>query len=143
MATTSGKDGLFDENPDEGLIADFSQGPKTALAHAGTDFGSSSLTQRQRVLQHILPLQGIKQGDAWRDSGAHNDTLALALKTFDVIIDHTSLRIRIDQVFHQGCRIPEEVLGPDEMRAAWLISGAGHDQLSPHNDVGETATWVG
>ena len=97
MAATSGKHGLFDENPNAGLSDDVPKAPGPASSEAATGFWSASLTQRQRVLLHILPLQGIKQSDAWRDSRVQYDTLALALKTFDVIIDHTGFGAQVNR----------------------------------------------
>lgn len=60
-------------------------------------FWPASLTQRQRVLLHVLPLQDFKNSDSLRDHGAHYDTLALALKTFDVIIDHTGFGAQVNR----------------------------------------------
>lgn len=57
-----------------------------------------SLTHRLRVLLHTTPLQDLRLGDSRRDPELrHYDSLALAIKMFDLIIDHAGLDSEIDR----------------------------------------------
>ena len=59
---------------------------------------ATHLTEKTRVLLHILPLIELRQGDARRDDALrHYDALALALRVFDLIVDHMGLEREIDR----------------------------------------------
>lgn len=96
MGSSRDTSDLFDDGrPEEGQPQD-----PLPLRPADSDpssFWPASLTQRQRVLLHVLPLLNLKTGDALRDHDAHYDTLSLVLKTFDVIIDHTGFGAQVDR----------------------------------------------
>ena len=56
------------------------------------------LTQRLRVLLHTTPLHDLHRADNLRDADLrHYDSLALALKVFDVIIEHTGFDHEVDR----------------------------------------------
>jgi hypothetical protein len=56
------------------------------------------LTRRLRVLLHTLPLDGMRRGDAIRDTELrHYDGLALALRVLDVVIDRLGLEAEADR----------------------------------------------
>jgi len=59
---------------------------------------ANHLTEKTRVLLHIIPLIELRQGDARvAPSLRHYDGLALALKVFDLIVDHMGLDREIDK----------------------------------------------
>lgn len=48
----------------------------------------ADLTRRLRVLLHTLPLNGLRRSDAIRDAEfRHYDSLALALRVLDAVVD--------------------------------------------------------
>jgi hypothetical protein len=56
-----------------------------------------ALTRRTRVLLHALPILNLKLADAKRDPEFHHyDSLALAMKSLDLIIENTGLDAEID-----------------------------------------------
>lgn len=56
------------------------------------------LTRRLRVLLHTLPLDGLRRSDAMRDAELrHYDSLALALRVLDVVIDRLGLEAEADR----------------------------------------------
>ncbi len=58
------------------------------------------LTEKTRVLLHIIPLIELRQGDTRvAESLRHYDGLALALKVFDLIVDHMGLERAIDRAY--------------------------------------------
>jgi len=63
----------------------------------GADW-SPDLTRRLRVLLHTLPLDGLRRSDAMRDAELrHYDSLALALRVLDVVIDRLGLEAEADR----------------------------------------------
>ncbi|HSF23250.1 MAG TPA: hypothetical protein VLE20_03410, partial [Blastocatellia bacterium] len=62
------------------------------------DGWSADLTRRLRVLLHTLPLDGMRRSDAIRDfEFRHYDSLALALRVLDVVIDRLGLEAEADR----------------------------------------------
>jgi len=62
------------------------------------DHWPSDLTRRLRVLLHTLPLDGLRRSDAIRDAELrHYDSLALALRVLDVVIDRLGLEAEADR----------------------------------------------
>ena len=58
----------------------------------------ADLTRRLRVLLHTLPLDGVRRGDAIRDTELrHYDGLALALRVLDLVIDRLGLEAEADR----------------------------------------------
>lgn len=58
----------------------------------------ADLTRRLRVLLHTLPLDGLRRSDAIRDAELrHYDSLALALRVLDVVIDRLGLEAESDR----------------------------------------------
>src|SRR5262245_44501158 len=58
----------------------------------------ADLTRRLRVLLPALPLDGMRRGDAIRDTEfRHYDSLALALRVLDVVIDRLGLEAEADR----------------------------------------------
>jgi tetratricopeptide (TPR) repeat protein len=58
----------------------------------------ADVTRRLRVLLHTAPLAVLRRGDALRDPELrHYDTLALALRLFDVVIDRLGLEDEADR----------------------------------------------
>lgn len=56
------------------------------------------LTRRLRVLLHTLPLDGLRRSDGMRDPAfRHYDSLALALRVLDVVIDRLGLEVEADR----------------------------------------------
>ena len=71
-----------------------------------------SLTDKLRVLLHTTPLLELKQSDARRDPELrHYDSLALAVKALDVIIENMGLDTEAD-------RAPADDAGRDRTRGA-------------------------
>lgn len=67
-------------------------------AAAATDTWHPDLTRRLRVLLHTLPLDGLRRSDAMRDAEfRHYDSMTLALRVLDVIIDHLGLESEADR----------------------------------------------
>ena len=59
---------------------------------------ANHLTEKTRVLLHIIPLIELRQGDTRvAEPLRHYDGLALALKVFDLIVDHMGLERAIDR----------------------------------------------
>lgn len=59
---------------------------------------ATHLTEKTRVLLHIIPLIELRQGDTKvAPALRHYDGLALALKVFDLIVDHMGLEREIDR----------------------------------------------
>jgi len=57
-----------------------------------------SLTHRLRVLLHTAPLHDLRLGDSRRDPEIrHYDTLALAIKVFDLVVDHAGLDREVER----------------------------------------------
>jgi hypothetical protein len=58
----------------------------------------ADLTRRLRVLLHTSPLDGLRRSDAIRDAEfRHYDSLALALRVLDVVIDRLGLEAEADR----------------------------------------------
>lgn len=58
----------------------------------------ADLTRRLRVLLHTLPLDSLRRSDAIRDvEFRHYDSLALALRVLDVVIDRVGLEAEADR----------------------------------------------
>lgn len=63
-----------------------------------SDGWPSDLTRRLRVLLHTLPLDGLRRSEALRDAELrHYDSLALALRVLDVVIDRLGLEAEADR----------------------------------------------
>lgn len=61
---------------------------------------ANHLTEKTRVLLHVIPLIELRQGDTRvAPTLRHYDGLALALKVFDLIVDHMGLEREIDKAF--------------------------------------------
>jgi hypothetical protein len=59
---------------------------------------SEALMHRSRVLLHTAPLHDLRAGDAHLDEERrHYDSLSLALKIIDVIIENTGLDREVDR----------------------------------------------
>lgn len=57
----------------------------------------ADLTRRLRVLLHTLPLDSLRRGDAIRDADLrHFDSMALALRVLDIVIDRLGLEAEAD-----------------------------------------------
>jgi tetratricopeptide (TPR) repeat protein len=69
--------------------------PAKPVAPRGWD---PSLTHRLRVLLHTTPLHDLRRSDNLRDPELrHYDSLAIAIKSFDLVIEHTGLDNEIDR----------------------------------------------
>ncbi len=56
-----------------------------------------SLTRRMRVLLHALPILNLKRSDSMRDPELqHYDSLVLAMKSIDLIIENMGLGQEVD-----------------------------------------------
>src|SRR5262249_33060243 len=56
------------------------------------------LTRRLRVLLHTSPLDGLRRSDAIRDAEfRHYDSVALALRVLDIVIDRLGLEAEADR----------------------------------------------
>lgn len=74
--------------PDGEIVGTTSEMPADSLR----DGWPADLTRRLRVLLHTLPLDGMRRSDAMRDAELrHYDSLALALRLLDVVIDRVGL----------------------------------------------------
>jgi hypothetical protein len=63
-----------------------------------TDAWPADLTRRLRVLLHTLPLDGMRRGDSLRDPELrHFDSLALALRVLDLVIDRLGMEVEADR----------------------------------------------
>lgn len=72
--------------------------PDHASADAVDERWPADLTRRLRVLLHTLPLDGLRRSDAIRDAEfRHYDSLALALRVLDVVIDRLGLEAEADR----------------------------------------------
>lgn len=68
---------------------------KAPAANSSGDEWPADLTRRLRVLLHTSPLDGLRRSDAIRDAEfRHYDSLALALRVLDVVIDRSVWRQR-------------------------------------------------
>jgi hypothetical protein len=68
----------------------------STVAH--TDGWPADLTRRLRVLLHTLPLDGMRRSDALRDPDLrHYDSLALALRVLDLVIDRLGMEVEADR----------------------------------------------
>ncbi len=90
-----------DNNPLLPLMsaADALEGMKPAVHSAGNAaIWPPALTQRFRVLLHALPLFQARINDPMRDpENRHYDSMALAMKVLDLIIENTGLGSEIDR----------------------------------------------
>jgi hypothetical protein len=90
-----------DNNPLLPLMsaADALEGMKPAVHSAGNaTIWPPALTQRFRVLLHALPLFQARINDPMRDpENRHYDSMALAMKVLDLIIENTGLGSEIDR----------------------------------------------
>ena len=91
------------------ILPDFFGEQSYAPSNSGLEFTASaqrhslthwhpSLTHRLRVLLHTAPLQDLRLGDSRRDPELrHYDSLALAIKMFELIIDRAGLHEEVDR----------------------------------------------
>lgn len=87
----------------------------------------ADLTRRLRVLLHTLPLDGLRRSDAIRDEEfRHYDSLALALKVLDVVIDRLGLEAEADR--EVVTRVLRPVLSAMDATAGIAPSPKRHDQ---------------
>jgi hypothetical protein len=83
--------------PRDAHLADF-DGPPGAVFVPNPDGWPTDLTRRLRVLLHTLPLDGMRRGDAMRDAELrHYDSLALALRVLDLVIDRLGMEVEADR----------------------------------------------
>jgi hypothetical protein len=98
----------------------------------GTDEHTSGwppgLTRRLRVLLHTLPLDGMRRGDAVRDSELrHYDSLALALCVLDFVIDRLGLEAEADR--EVVARLLRPVLAAMDAAAGVSVSAERHERM--------------
>lgn len=88
----------------------------------------SDLTRRLRVLLHTLPLDGMRRSDANRDvEFRHYDSLTLALRVLDVVIDRLGLEAEADR--EVLTRILRPVLSAMDAAAGVDPSPERHDRM--------------
>ena len=107
-------------------------GVDDAAEHAaGTTVGEgwpADLTRRLRVLLHTLPLDGLRRSDAIRDAELrHYDSLALALRMLDVVIDRLGLEAEADR--EAVTRVLRPVLAAMDVAAGVDPSPARHERM--------------
>jgi hypothetical protein len=73
-------------------------GPDGLKPGSTNDAWPAELTRRLRVLLHTLPLDGLRRADSMRDEDLrHYDSLALALRVLDLVIDRLGLEQEADR----------------------------------------------
>lgn len=78
--------------------ADIASLPELAPTNLIGEGWPADLTRRLRVLLHTSPLDGLRRSDAIRDAEfRHYDSLALALRVLDVVIDRLGLEAEADR----------------------------------------------
>ena len=116
--------------------------PKT---YSATPTGwSADLTHRLRVLLHAWPLHDLRRGDGYVEPEVrHYDSLTLALRTFDFIIEHMGLDQEADSPRVRGALAPllesmdrAAELSPDAKRhdlvVERLLAGLRNDGAGRH-----------
>lgn len=100
-STSSQQVSLFEQ------AAETQEQDRTAVNRSGPPAWDPALTHRLRVLLHTAPLHELRLGDSRRDPELrHYDSLALAMKVFDLVIDSAGLDREVDR-----SRV-EQALGP-------------------------------
>jgi hypothetical protein len=100
-----------------------------APSSEGSFHWDSALTRRLRVLLHTGPLHALRASDSRRDpSLRHYDSMALALKVMDLVVEHTGLEREVDRSMLLGALSPLLVaadsaagIPPDPARHALMI----------------------
>ncbi len=101
-------------------------------AHAIARTWDRSLTHCMRVLLHTAPLHDLRQGDNLRDPELrHYDSLALAIKILDLIIDHTGLDRELDRGIVQRALTPLLSATSHGSRPARSPTGRARSTTSP------------
>lgn len=86
------------------------------------------LTRRLRVLLHTMPLHDLRRGDAIRDAELrHYDSLTLALRVLDIVIDRVGLEAEADR--EVAARILEPVLAAMDTAAGVPVSPQHHERM--------------
>lgn len=86
------------------------------------------LTRRLRVLLHTLPLDSLRRSDAIRDAEfRHYDSLALALRVLDIVIDRLGLEAEADR--EVVARLLQPMLSAMDTAAAIEPSPARHELM--------------
>lgn len=88
---------LWDDRADE--LKEQAQEPFGALQQPAADASAwaAELTRRLRVLLHTAPLDALRQGDPLRgEESRHHDSLLLALRVLDLVIDRTGHEVEAD-----------------------------------------------
>lgn len=107
-------------------LTDPGSGPEPAGSIGGA--WPSDLTRRLRVLLHTLPLDGMRRSDANRDvEFRHYDSLTLALRVLDVVIDRLGLEAEADR--EVMTRILRPVLSAMDAAAGVDPSPERHDRM--------------
>ncbi len=115
-------------NPVEPQGADaegrISEAPSDAIGDSWPD----DLTRRLRVLLHTLPLDGLRRSDAIRDAEfRHYDSLALALRVLDVVIDRVGLEAEADR--EAVARVLQPVLSAMDVVTGVAPSPERHERM--------------
>jgi len=85
---------IASESHDDEVVGMTSEVPADSVGNGWP----ADLTRRLRVLLHTLPLDGMRRSDAIRDTEfRHYDSLALALRVLDVVIDRLGLEAEADR----------------------------------------------
>lgn len=93
-----------------------------------SDGWPTDLTRRLRVLLHTLPLDGLRRSDAIRDAELrHYDSLTLALRVLDVVIDRVGLESEADREVVTRVLVP--VLSAMDAASGVPPSPARHEQM--------------
>lgn len=102
--------------------------PELTVADASRDGWPSDLTRRLRVLLHTLPLDALRRGDAIRDAELrHYDSMALALRVLDAVIDRLGLETEADR---EGVtRVLRPVLSAMDSAAGVTPSPERHERM--------------
>jgi hypothetical protein len=88
----------------------------------------ADLTRRLRVLLHTLPLDGLRRSDAIRDAELRQyDSLALALRVLDVVIDRLGLESEADR--EVVARVLRPVLSAMDAAASIDPSPERHERM--------------
>lgn len=92
------------------------------------DLWPADLTRRLRVLLHTLPLDALRRGDTMRDPELrHYDSLGLALRLLDLVIDRLGLEREADR--ENVTRTLSPVLAAMDAAAGIPVSPERHDLM--------------
>jgi len=98
------------------------------MAASMSDGWPADLTRRLRVLLHTLPLDGLRRGDAIRDADLRQyDSVALALRILDVVIDRLGLEAEADR--EVVARVLRPVLSAMDAAASVDPSQERHERM--------------